>query len=83
MTYIKIRDKCLVTILSLYNYTNMGDAWMNIYVFWYMCGNGLWHYLNKNILSNGHLMYQEARQGSDLQPDENKLREGQVGGFYL
>jgi hypothetical protein len=54
-----------------------------IYVFWYMCGNGLWHYLNKNILSNGHLMYQEARLGLDLQPDEDKLREGQVGGFHL
>jgi hypothetical protein len=40
---IKIKDECLVTILSLYNYTNMGDVWMNVCVFWYMCGNGLWY----------------------------------------
>ena len=55
---IKIKDECLVTILSLYNYTNMGDVWMTVCVFWYMCGNGLWHYLNKNILSSGHFVYQ-------------------------
>jgi hypothetical protein len=42
MIFIKIRDEYLVTILSLYNYTNMGDVWMNVCVFWYMCGNGLW-----------------------------------------
>jgi hypothetical protein len=83
MTFIKIRDECLVTILSLYSYINMGDVWMNVCVFWYMCGNGLWHYLNKNILSNGHFMYQEARLRLDLQPGEDTLQEGQVGGFYL
>jgi hypothetical protein len=55
---IKIKDECLVTILSLYNYTNIGDVWMNVCVFWYMCGNGLWYYLNKNILSSGHFVYQ-------------------------
>jgi hypothetical protein len=83
MTFIKIRDECLVTILSLYYYTNMGDVWMNVCVFCYICWNGLWHYLNKNILSNGHFVYQEARPGSDLWPSEDTLWEGQVGGFHL
>jgi hypothetical protein len=83
MTFIKIRDEYLVTILSLYNYTNMRDVWMNVCVFWYMCGNGLWHYVNKNILSNGHFVHQEAWPGSNLQSSEDTLREGQVGGFHL
>jgi hypothetical protein len=52
-------------------------------VLWYMCGNGLRQYLNKNILCNGHFVYQEARPGSDLRPSEDTLREGQVGGFHL
>jgi hypothetical protein len=38
-----------------------------------MCGNGLWHYQNKNILTNGHFMYQEERPGSDLLPSEETL----------
>jgi hypothetical protein len=48
-----------------------------------MCGNSLWHYLNKNILSNGHFVYQEAWPGSDLRPGKGTLLEGQVGGFHL
>jgi hypothetical protein len=83
MSFIKIGDDYLVTILSLYNYTNMGNVWMNVSVFWYMCRNGFWHYLNKNISSNGHFAYQKARSGSDLQPSEDTLREGQVSGFHL
>jgi hypothetical protein len=73
MTFIKIRDECLTTILSLDNYTNMEDVWMNVCVSWYMCGNDLWHYQNKNILTNGHFMYQEARPRSDLLLGEETL----------
>ena len=83
MSFIKIRDDYLVTILSLCNYTNMGDVWMNVFVFWYMCRNGLWHYINKNISNNGHFAYQEARSGSDLRPSEDTLQEGQVSGFHF
>jgi hypothetical protein len=56
---------------------------MNVYVYWYMFENGLENYLNKNILSHGHFMYQEARPGSDHWPGEDILREGQVGEFHL